>query len=45
MIIKLCIDSAPAQPLEEGIQVVEAPDKISKENSKAHRGGASGNAF
>ncbi len=34
MIIKLCIDSAPAQPLEEGMQVVEAPDKISKENSK-----------
>ncbi len=45
MIIKLRIDSAPAQPLEEGMQAVEAPDKISKENGKSHRGGASGNAF
>lgn len=45
MIIKLRIDSAPAQPLEEGMQVVEAADKISKKNGKAHRGGASGNAF
>ena len=45
MIIKLCIDSAPVQPLEEGMQVVEAPDKISKKNGKAHREGASGNAF
>lgn len=45
MIIKLRIDSAPAQPLEEGMQVVEAPDKISKKIGKAHRGGASGNAF
>ena len=45
MIIKLCIDSSPSQPLEEGMQVVEAPDKISKKNGKAHRGGASGNAF
>ena len=45
MIIKLCIDRAPAQPLEEGMQVGEAPDKISKKNGKAHRGGASGNAF
>lgn len=45
MIIKLRIDSAPAQPLEEGMQVVEAPDKISQKNGKAHRGGTSGNAF
>ena len=34
MIIKLCIDSAPSQPLEEGMQVVEAPDKISKKTAK-----------
>lgn len=34
MIIKLCIDSAPAQPLEEGMQVVEAPDEISKKTAK-----------